>query len=623
MGIVFDVTDFKIGKDYLKPVEYPHEYNTSLEVQVWQFFSNMPEKTEIVYYSDLSDNLISGSFNYDSSSDIIANCNLEFLYSNNSELSVAPNKILWFDKIFKIYSVYKYPNDNIPDEKIFLGWFLPNKNSFVCDENNNSLTISCDDIMTLLMNTRCGAMLDWMENDNNFDNFCGLTIEATNYWNPQGKSVDSLIIKIFEQYKLPLNFDKNKIFPMMEYSHLGLPYDLEFDTNASVYDILKAFLNLYPNQRMYIDEDLNFVLSAYPATWIGLGRQNNYIYSRARDLSNIVISETKNNNLTDFYNYVVVLGKDGVAGQYGIHQGGHCMYCGSNYTKEEYEENMWCPYCLEEYVLKKPIQYISIDYPLSIEKIGIYKKAMSDDSLSTMQECRNLARWESFKSNHLINNTSISFLDCSAGNLFIKDGEILGIGKRIEYTSIITGETNIYLVEKLSYDASSSLWTAELSQFYPSQEEPLITMIGSPPSYVGHYDLKTPTFTYNLGENGLCTFYINNSDHTEYSLFKIYINDKFAGETCAESGSNKIFTYQFPSNNDYKVYMSAYNSNLPPSALSENQTITISNIITPKTVDNDPYPHIPIEIINAHAPRVLENNGSFITDENGNYILYT
>ena len=205
MGVIFDVTDFKIGNDYLDATEYPHEYNTSLEVQVWQFFSNMPQKTEINYYADLSNSLISGSFSYDSSSDIIASCNLEFLYKNNNDLVVAPNKILWFDKIFKIYSVYKYPNDNIPDEKIFLGWFLPNKNSFVCDENNNSLSIGCDDIMTLLMNTRCGAMLDWGENDITFEYFCGLTIEATNYWNPQGKSVDSLIIKIFEQYKLPLN----------------------------------------------------------------------------------------------------------------------------------------------------------------------------------------------------------------------------------------------------------------------------------------------------------------------------------------------------------------------------------------------------------------------------------
>ena len=108
-------------------------------------------------------------------------------------------------------------------------------------------------------------------------------------------------------------------------------------------------------------------------------------------------------------------------------------------------------------------------------------------------------------------------------------------------------------------------------------------------------------------------------------MFKIYINDKFVGQTCTEEndGASKIFTYQFASNNSYRVYMSAYNCNFPPSMMSESQIITIDNIVTPKTVDNDPYPHTPIEIIDAHAPRITDEFGNFITDENGNYILYT
>ena len=50
--------EYQIGSDYLDAIEYPHEYKTYLEVQVWKFSSNTPSKTEIVYYSDLTDNVI-------------------------------------------------------------------------------------------------------------------------------------------------------------------------------------------------------------------------------------------------------------------------------------------------------------------------------------------------------------------------------------------------------------------------------------------------------------------------------------------------------------------------------------------------------------------------------------
>ena len=213
------------------------------------------------------------------------NCNLEFLYSNNSELSVAPNKILWFDKIFKIYSVYKYPNDNIPDEKIFLGWFLPNKNSFVYDDNGRSLTIGCDDIITLLMNTRCGAMLVWGEyynadsNNDAFLSYCGLIIEGARGLDEVNidNNLDAIIKNLLKQCKLPLNFDSNKIIPILKESYLEIPYDLEFSADQSLYDVLKTLVDLIPNQRMYITEDLNLIFDYMPNIWLWTANESHYV----------------------------------------------------------------------------------------------------------------------------------------------------------------------------------------------------------------------------------------------------------------------------------------------------------------------------------------------------------
>ena len=623
--------EYKIKSDYLDAIEYPHEYKTYLEVQVWKFSSNTPSKTEIVYYSDLTDNVISGSFNYDNSSDIKRSCTLNMAFKDN-ELLINKNSNIWFDKAFKIYNHYEYPNDNREDEKLFLGWFLPNKNSFVYDDNGRSLTISCDDIITLLMNTRCGAMLDWNEyfsvgiNDDSFLNYCGLTIKAPeNYAYPEdGESIYFLIKNLLEQYKLPLNFDENKIFPILKEIGKGIPYDLEFGADQSLYDVLKTIIELIPNQRMYIDEDLNLLFDYMPNTWLFTAIWSNFVFHRSRDLNNIIISESNEQNLTDFYNYVVVMGKDGVAGKYAIQQGGYCLYCGNKYTRAEYENNEFCPFCLEEYGLRKSIYYMNENHPLTIENKGVSKYAFENESCSTVQECRNMARWKCIETSNLQNNLTITFVDFPVK--FLKSPRcLLGLGEKIEYTSIITGETNVYILNKLSYDSESSVWTADLSRFYALQEEPIVTAIGAPPAWVGHYDLKNPTFTYELGENGLCTFHINNGDHTEWSLFKIYINDKFVGQTVTEEdgGTSKVFTYQFSATNNYRVYTSAYNCSFPPSMMSESQIITISNIITPVTVDNDPYPHTPIEIIDAHAPRIIDEYGNFVTDESGNYILYT
>ena len=500
--------EYKIGSDYLDPIEYPHEYNTYLEVQVWKFSSNIPSKTEIVYYSDLTDNVISGSFNYDNSSDIKRSCTLNMLMKNN-ELLVSKNSNIWFDKAFKIYNHYEYPNDDKEDEKLFLGWFIPNKNSFVYDESGRSLTIGCDDIITLLMNTRCGAMLDWGEdytaggNNDSFLFYCGLTIKAPeNYTHPEyGESIDFLIKNLLEQYKLPINFDENKIFPMLRDISLGIPYDLEFSADQSLHDVLKAIVDLIPNQRMYITEDLNLMFDYMPNIWLWTAEGSNYVYHRARDLTNIVISESNEQNLTDFYNYVVVMGKDGVAGKYAIQQGGYCLCCGNKYTRKEYENNEYCPFCLEEYGLRKSIYYMNENHPLTIENVGVYKYAFENESCSTVQECRDMARWKCIETSNLQNSLTVTFVDFPIK--FLYNWRLLGLGEKIEYTSIITGETNVYIVNKLSYDSESCIWTADLSRFYALQEEPIVTIVGAPPGLVGHYDLKNPTFTYELGTNGL------------------------------------------------------------------------------------------------------------------------
>ena len=68
------------------------------------------------------------------------------------------------------------------------------------------------------------------------------------------------------------------------------------------------------------------------------------------------------------------------------------------------------------------------------------------------------------------------------------------------------------------------------------------------------------------------------AEHTRFSLFKFFIDNKFIGETCTEDENYwKIFEYQFNSNGSYKIGVSAYSSFYEPSEKTW-ISVTINNI---------------------------------------------
>lgn len=527
--------------------------------------------------------------------------------------------------------------------KILMGWFLPNQSSYSYNPQTRTLSISCIDTITSMDTTRSGVLLDVAE-DNFPENYwahSGLTLEGSlnqynkieaygNYFiylkeneshihtpdmwyehlarfmaaggmdedlsRPIGQftkprdttiySIFYLINRMLYNFKTTiLNFDVNiDLYKDDE----TLPYDLEFDASATVLEVLRTIKDLYPNQTMFFDDKNHFIMNQLPMVWTWDGeKQNDATWYRANELMDIVIDEQPTFDLSNIINYMVVYGKDmTVSGKYEVRSGAGCYNCGRIYPwgniNPDSEYGMrYCPYCQETYNLNIPLEIMNDENRLSIDRIGKMKGVETIDTLLTVEECTDYAKWLCYQNNRIKDTLSLTISDRYI-SMFHWHNK--GVGERIEYKSRITGETNVYLLQKLSHDHLACTWTLQLERFYPYREEDFSLR------------LPTPTFTASVDENGLMTMIIS-SAWSDRSLFKVYLEEKdpavpydeptvsgdtvnrFIGETCEvyTDGISKVFYYQFKENGTYTLKVSAYNPNYAPSVFSQTSSVDVTN----------------------------------------------
>ena len=85
-----------------------------------------------------------------------------------------------------------------------------------------------------------------------------------------------------------------------------VPYDLEFSTGFTAYDILDKLINLYPNWEMFFDLDGKFICQRKVTE-----EDNSFVVMDDDNLRGLIISENVSIDLSKVKNIVEVWGKDG------------------------------------------------------------------------------------------------------------------------------------------------------------------------------------------------------------------------------------------------------------------------------------------------------------------------
>lgn len=392
-----------------------------------------------------------------------------------------------------------------------------------------------------------------------------------------------------------------------------LPYDLEFNGDTTLYDVLKKIVDLYPRQTIFFDVNRRLNLCQQARVWAETTR--NDVEFRAREFSDLVLEEKWNVNTDNIKNFTVLWGRDESCVGYYYMSGvrSACLVCG--HISESFS---YTPYCLNPRCRAKAARRLHGTYECySVPQIGARKQVIYDDNVTTEQEAFNTAKWLTIEKCRAIKTLTVTMTD---RYLSMYQSPDKSIGKRIEYKSKLTGETDVYTVLKWTNDFNSGTITMELEPFYSCEDEYITTFNGK---YSCLY-LPMPTFECSVDENGLLTMIINNGWHTAYSLFKVYCAETslplgsdatlnyaispqtFIGETCEvyteeteTDCQTKVFRYQFKKGGRYTITCEAWNPNYSSFGCADAKIIEVK-------LNNDKYISI--------------DNKYFVSEDNEYYI---
>lgn len=643
-------SNLAIKSDYLTPTVYPHHFCTSFYIELYGY--NF-DGGDVYYITTLKGDIISGSIERDRSSEYIGSCSLEIVLSDNCVFNCDEN-YTWENKIVKIIKTYNFLNDKnysyrIPladepyfqdtedsDIKLSLGYYVVDNTSCKYDQSTRTLSLSGTDLLSIFGAEHGSTLIDYKNGKQDIN---GLVIPSVD---KDGKIVDieGAIQSLVMTYS-PIKLIKDGIDgcyidtddwwaePQNKWDTINpipgdnegqyIPYDLEFNEAVYLLDPLKKIKDLYEERIIYMStEKIRFFMRRIPRSWADL-MYCNCIFGR--QLTNLVISENVSIDRSGVYNCYDIYGKSITKTEKKTIAATNFEISGLNadngYTKTETTTSgdkknnktvtttiTFNPNTKEGtktttitstttphsvFTLDNP------DHPLSTINIGVRKMTIQDDTCFTDEDCYYAGRWKCIKNVEFKEKTTIVLCDNFVKHIFEGDAlENLSVGSLIEYTSIHTGETNLYMLNKLSHSFTDGTWTLEMQPFEPIRDTgctpignyPLINKDGvwvSPPAvdrlyYDGGWKLSSPEVIYEIGEKGKITFRVNNGEHTRFSLFKFFIDNKFIGETCTEDENYwKIFEYQFNSNGSYKIGVSAYSSFYEPSEKTW-ISVTINNI---------------------------------------------
>ena len=215
--------------------------------------------SDFIVIDTIQGTIISGDYSEDAESDVRRTINFSMIQVDKSYTVGEYNRI-WVDKFVRIYFGQK--NSRTKQISYYVkGIFVFNDAQTIYSGQDNSITVSCSDLVSTLDGTHSGQ------------------IDAVEILIPQGSIIRDAIIQTITQLGGIKNYRVDEIG---EYTCLEgvcedylkrreiypewnqVPCDLEFSTGATVWEIITKLKDLYPGNEAFFDEEGIFVCQRIP-----------------------------------------------------------------------------------------------------------------------------------------------------------------------------------------------------------------------------------------------------------------------------------------------------------------------------------------------------------------------
>ena len=236
---------------------------------------------------------ISGGVEIDETSNIRRTANVTMTVFNDDLTNLA---YLYMNYYIRLYECIE-DNDTMRVTWYLQGTFIINQSSIKFNKDTKTLSFTLSDLMTDLIGDRAGVLHAYSsitKNSQRIDDvmknvlkICGVedyditpicvARKSFNWWDEKQSEEDFLV-----------------------------PYDLEFSTGVTAYDILDKLVNLYPNWEMFFDLDGKFICQRRVTE-----EDNSYVVMDDENFKGLIISENISIDWNKVKNVVEVWGKNG------------------------------------------------------------------------------------------------------------------------------------------------------------------------------------------------------------------------------------------------------------------------------------------------------------------------
>ena len=220
-------------------------------------------------------NLISDSFSIDANSAVRRTYSMELLVTDSSML-IGYDRRIWMDKYVRIYvGIKENRTGNII--KYNKGIYTMIDSSYSYNATTNTLSLSCSDLMSELNGERNGTLKSSIKFE-------------------EGENVRELIVDLLKEANI-------KKYIISDMDNLTIPYEMEFESNQTYYDVLNEIVILFSNFEQFFDINGTYVIQKIPH------QSYDDVILTSEFISPLVISENTNTSFKDVYNRVVVWGQ--------------------------------------------------------------------------------------------------------------------------------------------------------------------------------------------------------------------------------------------------------------------------------------------------------------------------
>ena len=465
------------------------------------------------------------------------------------------------------------------------GTFIITQNSVKFDKTTRTLSLSLADLMTDLTGDRAGvlhAFSSIAKNSQRIDTvmknvlkICGVedyditpicvTRKSFNWWDEKQSEEDFLV-----------------------------PYDLEFSTGVTAYDILDKLVNLYPNWEMFFDLDGKFICQRRVTE-----EDNSYVVMDDENFKGLIISENISIDWNKVKNVVEVWGKNG------------------NYYGEAHDENPESPFnvaATQELRMVEHKDQVCDRYKETTEKaqkeaennvdktkkeIGVTVATIVKDqvSLALLQSGggssaeikklqdeidKNKKNFNSLKHNLKVYESQVKGVLEVSGDDMAKEWaeqllyencrmqdsitlECIGLpflnntGCKISYRSKIDNKVRTYVVKSISHSFDNSTTTINAIRFYCEQSSAYQQQLDTPT--VKNVDVSGMTVTVILGEVQFAEQY------------RLYIDYKLSATS---TGTTLSFTLPDEFTGEHIINVTATADGFAESSYSDNVILTFA-----------------------------------------------